>query len=329
MASIWKDYYVTLGEDDGMDYRVMMDETVIFTGKSYIRPGASENIIRINDICADYMQNVLTMLTDEDFADLTFPLSFTTQILDDGAWEDVDTVEFINDWSYDDSYDPSTMGMAFPINGHIDAHQLIPFTSPATGYVSVTIHYKDGTTETESVPIVPTDLHNDFSKAIRAAGAGTALFDVSDYTNVDYVTIGNNNYQVVTECGDYALYYMNAYGGWDTLLIEGNTSIRNELQRYHMQTEYDNTDVRNRARRNYINEVSKIYTLHTGLLSDAEASRMFHLLNATEVYLYDITTGEMIPVTINDTTTEYKTRKTDGAVSYAIEVTVAHDYIRR
>ena len=69
--------------------------------------------------------------------------------------------------------------------------------------------------------------------------------------------------------------------------------------------------------------------MHTGLLNDDEASRMHHLLNSTEVYLYNMNSGEMIPVTLNNTQTEYKTHKGNGAITYTIEATLAQDRIRR
>ena len=58
---------------------------------------------------------------------------------------------------------------------------------------------------------------------------------------------------------------------------------------------------------------------------------MHHLLNATEVYLYDIVKEQMIPVLLKNTTTEYKTFKGNGGklINYTIEVAFANERIRR
>ena len=58
---------------------------------------------------------------------------------------------------------------------------------------------------------------------------------------------------------------------------------------------------------------------------------MHHLLNSTEVYLYNINTGEMLPVTLTNTTTEHKTYKTNGGrmVNYTIEATLSQTRLRR
>ena len=95
--------------------------------------------------------------------------------------------------------------------------------------------------------------------------------------------------------------------------------------------EYDNRNVQNRGTQNYANEIVKSYNLVTGWLSDEEASRMHHLINSTEVYLYDIITQEMTPVVIPSTSCEYKTYKNNGCklVNYTIKVDVAHNRVRR
>jgi hypothetical protein len=58
---------------------------------------------------------------------------------------------------------------------------------------------------------------------------------------------------------------------------------------------------------------------------------MHHLINSTDVYLYDIAAGQMIPVTIPTTSCEYKTFHNQGnqLVNYAIQVHVAQNRIRR
>ena len=129
----------------------------------------------------------------------------------------------------------------------------------------------------------------------------------------------------------YALYYRNAYGGVDVFLIEGNHKEVDNLTRHTREVEYDNSDVMNRGRQNYVNEISKSLILHTSWLTDEEASRMHHLLNSNEVYLYDIPNEKMIPVILKNTTTEYKTYKSNGCklVDYAIEVEFANKRVRR
>lgn len=333
---IWKDYVLSLGEVDSIDFRILVGDSVIYTGRSHKKPGETEPKIRINDICADYLQNTLPNLSQAEFSELTFPLTFEVQVRSSSTWTTKGSVSFINDWSYDDSYNPATMGMSFPINGRIDARQWVVYTAYNASTITATLTYTDGTTSQVIIPVeisadFSSDFNNDFAKTARAAASGTAVFDLSAWDNVASITINGKVFQIVTDCREWALYYVNAFGGWDSLLIEGLTSEKDNLTRHTREMEYDNRDSRNRSRQNYINEIEKTYTLNTSWLSDEESAMMHHLLNSTEVYLYNINSGDMLPVILDNTTTEYKTYKGNGGrlVNYTIEATIAHNRVRR
>lgn len=336
---IWKDKIIDMGAHESVDFCLKLEHPsgeMIYRGKAHRKPGETHIYIRVNDICADYLQNTLPTLSQAEFSELSFPLKFYVQRLIDGEWVSASSFEFLNDWSYDDSYDVTTMGMSFPVNGRIDARQWLTYTAYDAEEVTATLTFTDGTTSTVIIPIAISDdfnadFNNDFARSTRAAGSGTAVFDLSAWEDVASITINGKVFQIVTDCREWVLYYVNAYGGWDSLLIEGNTTEKDNLTRHSVDMEYDNRDSRNRGRRNYVNEIEKVYTLNTSWMSDGESARMHHLLNSTEVYLFNINTGEMLPVILNNTSTEYKTYKSNGGrlVNYTIEATVAQDRIRR
>ena len=336
--SIWKDYFVTLGTGDSIQYRIALQDTseVIYTGKAYKRPGESSIVARINDVCADYLENVLPYLSQAEFTLLNLPLTFDVDVYSSGSWVNKDSVAFINDWSYDYDYDPSTMGMSFPINGRIDARQPVVWTGLNVSTVTATIYFKDGTTATVIIPVEISndfndDFNNDFSRSVRTAGSGTAVFLLNAWTDVDKIEIDTTTYQVVTECARYALYYVNAYGGWDTFLIEGNALETDSLKRYTREVVYDNNNIQNRGTHNYVNEITKGFTFHTGWLYHDQGERMHHLINSPNVFLYDIANEQMIPVILPATTCEYKNYKNQGnqLVNYTIEVQIAQNFTRR
>ena len=342
IVPIWKDYFVTLGKYDVIPFRIRVQDQsgdIIYNGKSHIKPGGTDNTIRINDICADYLTNALPALSQAEFSRLTFPLTFIVQTpIEQGSvhWDWVDSVQFINDWSYDDSYNPATMGMSFPVNGRIDSRQWLVYTAYNASTISATLKFTDGTTSQVIIPVeisadFSDDSNTDFVRSAKAAGSGTAVFDLSAWDNVASVTINGKTWEVVTDCREWVVYYVNAYGGWDSLLIEGNSIEKDSLKRYTREMEYDNRSVQNRGTQNYVNEITKSYTLHTSWMSDAESLRMHHLLNSPEVYLFNINTGDMIPVVLNNTTTEFKTYKNNGGrlVNYTIDATLAQERIRR
>ena len=70
VAPIWKDHYVTLGTGDVMQYRIRIQDQageIIYNGTSHKKPGSTENYIRINDICADYLTNALPFSLESSF----------------------------------------------------------------------------------------------------------------------------------------------------------------------------------------------------------------------------------------------------------------------
>ena len=334
---IWKDFFAQLA---GV-YRIIVADTedVIYSGYAQSKPGETSAQVRINDICADYLDNVLPTLSQAEFTRITLPVTFKVQLRVSGAqgyqWVDITTAQFINDWSYDYGYNAATMGMSFPINGHIDARMPIVWTGLNVSEVNATITFKDGTTAQVIIAVAISndfnaDFNADFSRSVRSAGSGTAVFLPDAWDNVAKITVGNSTWEVVTECAEYALYYVNAYGGWDSLLIEGNTLEADTLKRYTREVVYDNRDIQNRGIDNYVNEVTKGFTFHTGWLLGDQGKRMHHLINSTDVYLYDIANEQMIPVTIPMTSCEYRTKKNQGRlVDYTIQVQIAQNRIRR
>lgn len=331
---IWKDFYVSLGSADSIEYRILCNDEVIYSGKAWKRPGYSSNDIRINDICADYLNNVLPSL-GEEFTPAGHP-TFVVETFSGSAWSQVASVQFFNDWSYDYDFNPATMGLSFPINGKVDSRQWIVHSAYNASSIRADITLQDGTSffiivPVEISPSFNADFNSDFAKEVRSAQTGTAVFNLSEYGNIKSVKIDKVTYEMVEGCNRYALYYVNAHGGWDSLLIEGNHSEVDNLTRHNREVEYDNRSIQNRGRQNYVNEISKTLTLHTSWMSDEESSRMHHLLNSTEVYLYDILKDQMIPVVLKNGTTEYKTYRSNGhkLFNYTIEVSYANDRIRR
>lgn len=335
---IWKDYFVDLGDVDSQRFRISLVDTgeVIYTGVAHRRPGDEHLNIKINDICADYLANVLPTLSQAEFTQLSLPVEFLVEIIINNIWVIKDSVKFLNDWSYDYGYDPTTMGMSFPVNGRIDLRMPIVWTGLDVSEVHATIYSTDGIIAEVIIPVAisndfNSDFNDDFSHSVRSAGSGTAVFFPSAWDNVDRIVIGSSTFQVVTECAKYALYYVNAYGGMDCILMEWNSLEADTLTRHTRVVEYDNRDISNRGVSNYVNEIDKGFTLHTGWLLGDQGERMHHLINSTDVYLYDIASEEMIPVTIPATTCEYKTYKNQGnrLVKYTLQVQVAQERIRR
>ena len=341
---IWKDKIIDL-LSASVQFRIYdWDNNVsLYDGVAKARPGESTAKVRVNDICADYLENVLPTITNGDVTSLAIK-RFGVQVkLPGHTWTPLEDVTFFNDWSYDYGHDASVSGISCPINGHMDARMPLLYSVYDKAQVTATMVKKNGTSQSVVFPIsgggggLSGDFNSDFNNDFLIGagdgynGFGTLAIRPNSYTNIARIIIGGFSYNIVTTCAKYALYYVNAFGGWDFLLIEGNTLEADTLNRFTREVEYDNRVISNRGIHNYVNEVTKGFTFQSGWLLNEQGERMHHLINSTFVYLYDIANGNMIPVTIPSTTCEYRTYKNQGnrLVNYTIQVEVAQNRVRR
>lgn len=341
LAPIWRDYTVTLDPGTArtfVDFEIRTggyNGTTIYAGRAHQRPGVTPITARINDVCADYISTALPNLggfTSLDTAETFYVVAFPA-----GVQTSIDSVTFYNDWSYDPDFNPNTMPLADPVRATLDPRQWLFFSVlPGPTDITAVLTFQDGTTATVVVPVIRTadfsaDFNADFAIEERDGGGGTAVLDLSAFSGLVSVTVEGVTYEVLQEaCSRFAAYYVNAYGGWDSLLLEGKDLRRDELTRHTYRHDYDNADPAARGTKDYAIEVSPAWTLNTGLLTDDESSRMHHLLNSTEVYLCELATGRLFPVVLTDTETPHRRYADERRpVQYAFNATLARERFRR
>lgn len=136
----------------------------------------------------------------------------------------------------------------------------------------------------------------------------------------DVVAVQNYVYKGTNK--NYALYYVNAYGGWDSLAIRGNVTQTDKIQ---SQTYKNKTN----GKVKYLNTITPSWQLYTDSMNDG--SKMHHLLESTEVYLHNLETDEIIPVVITDSECVYKTYANQGNARfhYTINVEASNYKIRK
>lgn len=341
LQPIWKDYYVDLGEGQSFEWNIGCQPSntyyEIFNGRSWVKPKENSVRVKINDICLNFLRHTLPLLPEYEYSTTKLPITFYIHKRNDvGDWEEVDSVEFAPDWSYDYDFDYSIRkGLSVPINGHIDNRQWLFWTSLNGDQVTAKVTLKSGDSFNIIADLVGSadfnmDFNNDFGKALKSPGMPTIAIDLSQW-DVDKVTINNDEYRVMSGCARYCLYYLNAYGGWDSLLIEGSAKESDSLTRHTFTHISDNTSPSNRGVVNHVTEITKKMTLNTSWLSDEESGRMHNLLNSIDAYLHDLEKGEVIPVVLKNSATEYKTFRNNGGklVDYSIEVEFANKRMRR
>lgn len=123
-------------------------------------------------------------------------------------------------------------------------------------------------------------------------------------------------------CGEVALYYKNRKGGWDSFLIEGTVTKKDEYTKYTYNRSFNNNTLEF-ENGTYHSQIVTSYVLNTGWLNDQQSDNLaFNLLSSNEVYLHNLCTDKVYPVVIKDNTATYKTYKNNSRklVNYQINV---------
>lgn len=121
-------------------------------------------------------------------------------------------------------------------------------------------------------------------------------------------------------CGSWALIYCNAYGGYDSFLIEGSVKRSDEVENYNSMSTFDNNGYGFGSNR-YAVEITPKYTINTGYLSSEDGDYVpKHLLPSGRVWLHNFQSGDIIPVVITDTSWDWKTYSKSRMINYTISV---------
>ena len=203
--------------------------------------------------------------------------------------------------------------------------------------MTFTLTYLDGTTSTVVVSIAHSadfndDFNDDFSDLGTGSTSGAAVLDLSQFTDLAQVSANGVTWDVRDNtCARYAVYYTNAYGGWDSLILDGIARTSDALTRHTAMREYNNADSDRRGWMDFAVEVERNWELNTGILTDDQSELMHHLLNSTNVFLYDFFLGEITPVVLTDVGAQRKTYKGNGrqVIQYTFNAKEAQTQVRR
>lgn len=304
-------------EEEYLEYSIEKDRNVIFYGKSYKRPGDTFIEFRLNDIFENYLSNSITI---QNAVTLNILDGYTIKANLSIGDKNIEYT-IINNWAYKEipgteNFTKSTF-ISDPISTDIDPRQYFLSSVITNASDRNPVRYTFGT-----VPYRPT---------VTGRGINGYYF-MKKVGNINTITaeIGDNTmtYNVVN-CYDYVLYYKNAFGGWDSLLLKANVKQSDELS-YETYKKYPNsfTDF---SRTTYMTTITPTWTLYTGILTDEQAEKMYHLITSNAVYLHNLIKDEITPVNIDNNVFEHKSYKNNGnrMFYYEINCTASQDKYRK
>lgn len=136
------------------------------------------------------------------------------------------------------------------------------------------------------------------------------------------ILVGDTKYLVTNTCYNYCLYYINQYGGWDSLLFRGRELQTDDLTRLSYKQNYvaNSTDF---CKVDYLTTIKERWSLNTSFLADNESLKLINVMASNKLYLQDLNTGHISPVNITNSNCEFKTYKNQGRKMATYEIEVA------
>lgn len=339
MQAIWKDYYVDLTSHlsgGRVEWRILAGGQPIYNAIAVADP-TGECSIRVNDVCADYLCQSLPVNDAGKFITQDITRRFIVQYRTASGWMQAASVDFYLDWSFDYDFAPVNGLLSAPVNGVLDSRAPFFLSVAGNATLVVNVHrnnawYAYTFTYTRDGSFNPSfNISFEGSNIPVSGSGGTWVIPDSVLAGADRILVGDTLYTIGNGCGRYALYYVNAHGGWDILSVNDNERKTDSYTRFSVKQTYDNRTSEGRGSLNYANEIVRSWTLRTPLLTDAQSQRMQHLIGSTMVYLYDLAEGRFYPVELTDTQCDYKTFRNQGGqrVQYDINCELGHDMSRK
>lgn len=141
---------------------------------------------------------------------------------------------------------------------------------------------------------------------------------------------GDSVYTFVAPCpGRYALYYVNKYGGLDSLLMPGRATEGWNPTRTDVRLYNDRLSRRDWEQKRIYSEQDHTFRLNTALLTDEQAKLIDHLVYSPKVWLHDLDNDIVTSVVINTSNVDVKEGRYNMPVVYTIEVKESQKQIRR
>ena len=295
---IWEDMMQHIvSDEDWEDYQLQEGGADFYSGRAFKYPDESDIQVNVSRVVAPYLT---TYFMDVDF-------------INDGVV--LGSYTFVRDYSYDKSMDyTQNLWLNAPINGRV----------PAGVKLSVSLW---GATGGGSMQVTDEGGSLVVNEAI-AKGLNVGEW-ISGSTGKTY-SFGSEKYEVVDVCRGALLKYVNAYGAIDYLLVEGVAKKTDKITRasYEKDAAAMSKDFESK---DYQATMEATWKGTTGWLTDSQSLRMKHLVESVEVYMVDMSTGEEIPVTMRDSSLEYKTFDNNSRkmVNYSLSWTESQKKIRR
>lgn len=338
---IWKDVEC-YSENTNVQYTIYNeDNEPIYKGNAIAEPNNNRTIINVNKICSQYLSSALQNHIQQGFQfNYDYVKLFTIKEKTDSVTNETPLAQYRFYNSYGYGSEPSRVFNSDPIKRSIDSSGNMFIKIDRRQYNAISAFNDSSAAKQLTLKYIKGGVINDHYTVVLDNTAEyiglerDIYYDSPLISSLFYITSDSTdmviNVNIVDTCYDYCLYYCNAYGGWDSLLIGGNAVKTDKIDSKYFNSHFNNT-TQDFERRKYANVITTEYKLYTDWFNDDEQSRLHHLLESTQVYLHNLNTDEILPVNLTNTECVYKTFTNNGKKKWynTFNATVAQTKIRR
>lgn len=322
MANIKDTYIVNLGTGNTQSYQVLDGNNVIYNGKAFKYPDARNIEVDLTHIVRDYLSSEIELYYPSlsEFTQQVLPnyyKPFTIQ-----TPQSASTIYFANDYDYNNGNVIGTGSNKF-MSKHIRNNMV----ADTRQYIPMSIFMESG-----RYNIYNSNRFIAFGDNTTATTYYTQVSPTQTPTTIIYDNSYNSiSVKVVNTCADYVVYYQNALGGWDWLLLSDVVNRTDKIDSVYYNTNFNSKNINTQFKNKYQNTITPKWECFVSRLSDDEAARMYNLYTSQCIVLHNLKDNKMYRVNVTNTDVRYNTYRGNGKhrADYVIELEASNYYIKR
>lgn len=294
---IWKDIYVDLPEEHNYFRLVNISSGfIMYEGMIY---GFITSQVGVTDVLRDYMTTVSDPFVNT-FTSTQYLLVDMQTSSDGSNWQSTYTFRLYYNYSYDE--EQKVYLEAQPID-YFDSRQYLLFTFQSYDNVQenveITKTFGTSTPQTQAI-----SAYNEQKTYVSRATSNYSIkIKTSKEERIFKDRCTNTN---------YAVYYINRYGGWSWMLFQGKNLKTDKTQQSTYKMDFDNNVGTEFNTKVYQNDVTETWQLTSDYLSDKQSELLKHLYSSPLVYLHDLEANKVMSVLVDTKSFDYKTYRNQG-----------------
>lgn len=294
---IWKDIYVDLPYEHNHFRLVNISSGfIMYEGMIY---GIITSQVGITDVLRDYMTTVSDPFVNT-FTSTQY-LLVDMQTSQDGVnWQSSYTFRLYYNYSYDE--ERKVYLEAQPID-YFDPRQYLLFTFQSYDNIkeNIEITKKFGTTTSQTQSFSSYNEQKTYTS--KAASNYSIKIKTSNEEKIFKDRCTNTN---------YAVYYINRYGGWSWMLFQGKNLKTDKTKQSTYMMDFDNNVGTEFNTKVYQNDITETWQLTSDYLTDKQSELLKHLYSSPLVYLHDLKEDKVMSVLVDTKSFDYKTYRNQG-----------------